>query len=94
MPEEVGGAHRFGVREQAEYQQHTDHQEPDDDGDLDGREPELELAEVADLREVDGREEDHEHEGHDHCGTPGSQPLTMPAAPVISAPSTMISMNQ
>ncbi len=29
-----------------------------------------------------------------HCGTSGYQPVTMRAAPVISAPSTMTSMNQ
>ena len=29
-----------------------------------------------------------------HWGTPGSQSLTIAEAPVISAPSTMISMNQ
>ena len=52
LPEQIARTDRVGIGEDAEHQQDTDDQEADDDGDFDCGEPELELTEVADFRQV------------------------------------------
>ncbi len=63
LPEQIARTDRVGIGEDAEHQQDTDDQEADDDGDFDCGEPELELTEVADFRQVHHGEEHHENQG-------------------------------
>ncbi len=95
VTEQMGRPDRFGPGQQAEHQQYPDDEEPHDHRDLQCGEPEFELTEICDLREVDDGEEGDEHQRDDPLRhPPGIHEFTMLAAPVISTPSTMISMNQ
>ncbi len=77
MRGEVGQPRRSHPGQPAQQQRRADQDEGTDRGDLEDREPELELAEVAHAHQVDHGEADHEQQGGRHR-QPGPQHCQQP----------------